>query len=89
MQITKINTAQSHQIAKPHKKVWKNPLRDTGYAAVALGVASAAAAGNRKIKLHKYLAYASGVFTLVHIGIVEYYKHKKPVKTTSVIRQNS
>ncbi|MBS4760074.1 MAG: hypothetical protein KHX03_05200 [Clostridium sp.] len=59
------------------KRAWKTPLRDTGYAAAALAVGSAVAGSCKKLKLHKNLAYLSGLFTLWHIGIVEYYKHLK------------
>lgn len=61
--------------AKP-KKLWKNPVRDTGYAGAAFGVASAVAACSKNIKLHKQLAYLCGIFTLAHIGIVEDNKYK-------------
>ena len=65
------------------KRVWKNSLRDTGYAAAAFGIGSAIAGNRKKIKLHKYLALCAGVATLVHIGIVEYYKHVQKSKTNN------
>ena len=57
------------------KNLLINPVRDTGYAAAVLGIGSAVAGTKKKIKPHKYLAYAAGIVTLAHIGIVEYYKH--------------
>lgn len=62
--------------AKP-KKIWKHSVRDTGYIAAALGVASGIAGSSKKIKFHKQLAYLAGIFTLAHIGIVEWSKYKR------------
>ena len=89
MQVSQITVSRPERVSKKTKKVWKNPLRDTGYAAAAFGVASAVAGSKRKINLHKYFAYAAGLFTLAHIGIIEYYKHSKPKQTTNVTGQNS
>ena len=41
------------------KKIWKHPLRDTGYTSAVLGVASGIAGSQKKIKLHKYLVLCS------------------------------
>lgn len=65
------------QFGCKHRRIWKTQLRDTGYAAAALAVGSAVAGSRKRLKLHKNLAYLSGLFTLWHIGIVEYYKHLK------------
>lgn len=75
MQISPVST--TNQSTNTKKKIWKHPLRDTGYASAVLGVASGIAGSQKKIKLHKYLAYAAGVLMLAHIGIAEYFKHKK------------
>ncbi len=74
MTIAPVNNITTQQPAK--KKIWKNSLRDTGYAAAALGIGSAIAGSRKKIKLHKYLALFAGVLTFIHIGIAEYYKQK-------------
>ncbi len=76
MQIPPVTT-QKPSSQPQNKRIWKHPLRDTGYASAALGIASGIAGSRKKIKMHKYLAYASGFFMLAHIGIAEYYKHKK------------
>ena len=60
----------------PHKKR-VNYVQITGYGATALAAGSAIAASKKNIPLHKYLAYAAGVLTAAHIGIVEYFHHKK------------
>ena len=59
-----------------------NTVKWSGYAAVAAGVGSAIAGNRKSIKTHKYLAYLAGLFTLWHIGIVEYnsYKYRKEQK---------
>ena len=49
-----------------------NTVKWSGYAATIAGVASGIAAGQKQIKLHKHLAYIAGIFTIAHIGIVEY-----------------
>lgn len=67
---------QTTKAAQPPKKR-TNYVKVTGYTATALGVGSAIAAANKKIQLHKYLAYAAGILTAAHIGIVEWYHHKK------------
>ena len=54
-----------------------NYVQLTGYGATALGVASAIAGANKKITLHKQLAYLAGIITAAHIGIIEYFHHKK------------
>ncbi len=80
MQTTKIGIT-NNQTSPAKKKIWKNPVRDTGYAAVVLGATSVIAANRKKINLHKYLAWAAGLLSAVHIGIVEYYKHKSKTNT--------
>lgn len=75
--ITPSSPTQNSKNKFTFKKLLKNSVRDTGYAGAAFGVASAIAGANKKIKLHKNLAYLSGLFTLLHIGIIEYYKHRK------------
>ncbi len=47
MTIAPVNNITTQQPAK--KKIWKNSLRDTGYAAAALGIGSAIAGSRKKI----------------------------------------
>lgn len=54
-----------------------NYVKITGYAAVGAGVVSGFAAKGKKWSLHKNLAYLAGLFTAAHIGILEWYRHKK------------
>lgn len=75
--ITPSSPTQNSKNKFAFKKLLKNSVRDTGYAAAAFCITSAIAGANKKIKLHKNLAYLSGLFTLLHIGIIEYYKHRK------------
>ena len=74
--ITKTPSSVGNSKERMSKKVWKNPVRDTGYAAALLGGTSVVAANRKKFKIHKYFACLAGVFVLAHIGIVEYYKYK-------------
>ena len=64
---------------KPIRKK-TNYVKLTGYAAVGSGVFSAIATNKNKVKLHKQLAYLTGIFAALHIAIVEWYqlKFKKP-----------
>lgn len=71
MPVLKI-TPQNNSV---HKK--RNYVKITGYAATAAAAGSLVAAKSKNIKLHKYLGYAAGFFTLAHIGLIEWYKHKK------------
>lgn len=76
MSISPINTANK-SIEKLKNKIKKvNTVSTTGYASIAFGVASAYAARKRKISLHKSLAYISGIFAVLHVGIIEWYKYK-------------
>jgi len=59
------------------KKYRYNPVKITGYAAVALGTASVIQASRHKIKSHKILAILSIISTIAHIGIIEYFHNKK------------
>ena len=52
------------------------PVKETGYIATGIAVASGIAGANKKIKLHRWLAYIAGVFTALHIGLVEF-AHRK------------
>jgi len=55
-----------------------NTVKITGYAATGLAVASGVAGLSKKIKMHKWLAYLSAVFTALHIGVIEYgHKNRK------------
>ena len=51
---------------KPIRKK-TNYVKLTGYAAVGSGVFSAIAANKNKVKLHKQLAYLTGIFAALHM----------------------
>lgn len=53
-----------------------SPAKITGYAALAAGIASGVLAKNKKIKLHTQLAYAAGILSLAHIGVIEWFHYK-------------
>ncbi len=59
-----------------------SPVKITGYGALATGVASAIAGNKKKIKLHKQLAYITGILTLAHLAIVEW-RHAQKKKTNT------
>ncbi len=59
----------------PKKRI--NYVSTTGYVAAASAAMSFVYAKNKNIKLHKHLGYISGIFTALHIGIIEWYHHKK------------
>lgn len=49
-----------------------NYVKYTGYGSLGFGIASGVAASSlKKIKLHKYLAYAAGILALVHTVLIE------------------
>ena len=53
--------------------------KTTGYAAtVSMGLALWSGVSKNKTfkKQHKSLAYLSAAFTILHIGLIEYYKYK-------------
>lgn len=52
-----------------------NYVKITGYGALASGVLCGFTA--KKRKYHKMFAYIAGALSLAHIGILEYYKHKR------------
>ena len=52
------------------------PVKETGYIATGVAVASGIAGANKKLNVHRWLAYIAGVFTALHIGLVEF-AHKK------------
>lgn len=74
MSVTGISTADS---VKPRSNYKYNYVKYTGYGALALGVASGVAAMNKKIKPHKYLAYAAGILAFVHTGIIEWFRFQR------------
>lgn len=53
-----------------------NYLSVTGYSALGAGILSGVAAGAKKFKAHKYLAYLSGALALAHLGIAEIQKYR-------------
>ena len=54
-----------------------NYVKTTGYTALALGAASIIQAGRHKTKSHKILSYLTAIFSIIHVGIIEYYHVKK------------
>lgn len=70
MAILAVNSFQSSNLQKPSKP---NYVKITGYGALGLGAASAIAGLNKKIKPHKYLAYAAGILAGFHTVLVEWY----------------
>ncbi len=60
-----------------------NYISYTGYAALAAGAASGIAAGMKKFKAHKSLAYAAGVLAVIHLGIAEWNKHQYKKRNTA------
>lgn len=74
--ITNISTTQP-QPKTNRKRPFFNPVSVTGYAATACGIGSVAAIKNKSGKWHKNLAYAMGALVLAHVGLLEWYHHKK------------
>ena len=72
MSVSAISSINSTQNMNTNVSRSKHSLvKYTGYAALSLGVASGIAATSKKFKSHKYLAYASGIFALIHTVLVE------------------
>lgn len=83
MQILKINQpAFSSQEAGRQKKKNFNTVKITGYASLGFGLASIAAAANKKVKMHKTLGWSSAVFALAHTGIIEWYHYQRKKNNT-------
>ena len=78
MSIQAINSANSNIRSKKNKKV--NYVKTTGYLAIASAVGSGIAGHNKKIKLHKKFAYLAMGLSVLHIGIVEWFHHKRKNK---------
>ncbi len=78
MSVQAINSANVNVNSKKNKKI--NYVKTTGYLATVFAVGSGVAGNNKKIKLHKKLAYIAAVLTALHIGIVEWFHHKKVTK---------
>lgn len=74
MSITGVGAADSTKSRSNYKF---NYVKYTGYGSLALGAASGIAAMNKKIKPHKYLAYAAGILAIVHTGIIEWFHFKR------------
>ena len=64
------------QTTHPIKKKKTNYVKITGYSATACGITSVLAIKAKRTKLHKLLAYLSGLLTLAHIGIIEWNNYK-------------
>lgn len=75
--INNINTTTLTQSSQPKKHNPINPASVTGYGALGCAVGSVIAIKNKSFKWHKYLAYAAGAFALAHVGIIEWFHHKK------------
>lgn len=69
MKVNQVSTLKFSANSQNNSK--RNYVSITGYAAAACGVASGILGVNKKIKLHRYFAYAAGFLTALHIGIVE------------------
>ena len=54
-----------------------NYVKISGYSALALGSACVVQACRHKIRSHKILAFLTALSTLAHVGIIEYFNHKK------------
>ena len=54
-----------------------NLVKYTGYGALGFGAVSVIQASRHKIKSHKFFAGLSILSVLAHVGIIEYFKHKK------------
>ena len=72
MPIQPINTSNS--TVTKHKI---NYAKISGYTSAVLGIASGIAGTNKKIKMHKHLAYAAGICLAWHIGVIEYFHHMR------------
>lgn len=79
MKLSPVNSINNNASSAQTKKK-PNYVKITGYAAVTAGIVSVIAIKNKSPKLHKNFAYLSGIFTAAHIGILEWYKHKKAPK---------
>lgn len=73
---TKILGVEFSKPLQPTQKKKTNYVKITGYGATGAGIASVLAIKTKKAKLHKHLAYLSGLLTLTHIGLIEWYHHK-------------
>lgn len=63
--------------SKPYGDNRVNYVKITGYGALGCGICCGLAGVNKKIKRHKYLAYASILLALVHTGLIEWYHYKR------------
>lgn len=54
-----------------------NYVKISGYSALALGSACVVQACRHKMKSHKIFAFLTALSTLAHVGIIEYFNHKK------------
>lgn len=53
-----------------------NYVKTTGYTTLALGTASIIQAGRHKTKSHKILSCLTAISSIIHVGIIEYYRLK-------------
>lgn len=79
MQIQKINQVSFSSSETPQSKKY-SPVKITGYTSLGLGIASIAAASNKKIKFHRTLGWSAGILALVHTGLVEWRHYQKNKK---------
>ena len=54
-----------------------NPVKATGYGSLGLVAVSVIQASRHKIKSHKLFAWLSVASALCHVGILQFYHHKK------------
>lgn len=71
-------TVQPVNNIQPKRANYKyNSVKWTGYGAVGLTAISVLQASRHKMKSHKVFAWLSILSALCHIGIIEYFHHKK------------
>lgn len=73
MAVLKVQTPTINN--QQYKKKRVDYIQLTGYGALASGVLCATFA--KKQKQHKLFAQLAGAFSVLHIGLLEYYKHMK------------
>ncbi len=73
---TKILGVEFSKPLQPTQKKKTNYVKITGYGATGAGIASVLAIKAKRAKLHKHLAYLSGLLTFSHIGLIKWYYHK-------------
>ncbi len=76
MKVSSVSQINFSGIKDGNSKKRVNYVSYTGYGALGAGIACGVTAGMKKFNAHKYLAYAAGVLSLAHLGIVETNKYR-------------